>query len=332
MKHLVFAMIAGITQAAHAAPNAKPEQACAELTGLQKAAGMVNFFTLFEILAFLAICWSLKILFPSALLALRRWFARVPMVVYEISLYLASFGFALTGWLLPDKPFEWGLAGALLLPGAIMFSAKLRKWEGSPNNFFSTLSFAWTLLALLYQSQTLGFIAVAAFMARMGFDIGIGRLCYAIGFTGRNVIVKASLVAFIVLSIFVGLHIAQWQVPYLDVFTTGGMWLGSVVFFSGLLIMSSKWQMPGAAYWPMQVITIFACIAAVAIGNLWQLGVLRGIGGTIFVCYLLEKPFEIPFAKRQSYAALALLMSLLVIGAIYWAKQHMALLTPYLLF
>lgn len=329
MKYLSFSSMFFFANAAQASA---PNPACAELTGLQKAAGLVNFFTLFEILAFIAICWSVSILFPSALLALRRMFARVPMWVYEIGLYLASFAFALTGWLLPNKPFEWGLAGALLLPAAILFSAKLRKWQENPNNFLSTLTFAWSLLALLYQSQVLGFIAIAAFMARMGFDIGIGRLCYAIGFTGRNVIVKASIAAFIVLAVFVGLHIAQWQIPYIGVFETGGMWLGSIVFFSGLLIMSSKWQIERIPYWPMQALTILACIAALALGNLWQLGVLRGVAGTFFVFYLLEKPFEIPFAKRESYAALALLMAMLVIGGVYWAKQHMALLAPYLLF
>lgn len=333
MKYLSLAAIASFAGAANAAtsnPIATP--ACAELTGLQKAVGLLNFFTLFEILAFIAICWSVGILFPAWYRALRRLLARVPLLVYEIALYLASLGCALSGWLLPGKPFEWGLASALLFPAAIIFSGKLRGWRANPHGFCNILMLAWSLLALAYQSQVLGFLAVAALMARMGFAVGIGSLCYAIGFTGRDVIAKASLTAFLVLATFTTLQITHWDIPYLAVFEAGGMWLGALVLFCGLLIMSSKWHHSGASYWSLQILTLIACSSALAIGTLWQLGILRGIGGTFLVLYLLEKPFEIPFAKRESYAALALLMSVLVIVGVYWAKQHMHLITPYLLF
>lgn len=60
--------------------------------------------------------------------------------------------------------------------------------------------------------------------------------------------------------------------------------------------------------------------------------VFRGIGGTFFILYLIEKTFEIPFAKKERYAAMALGVSLLIGMLVVWAKNHAELVEPYLLF
>ena len=82
----------------------------------------------------------------------------------------------------------------------------------------------------------------------------------------------------------------------------------------------------------MQAITIAAGIGAIFIGSVRDIPELLGIGGTFFALYLIEKPFEIRAKSVRGYAMIGLFVSAGVYGCVVWAKTHMDIVEPYLLF
>lgn len=306
---------------------------CPELTGLQKIVGFINFLTISEIIMLGVGFWSLTILFPSWYKKLRKLFANIPPIAYEISLYSLSIGLIISGLLISqNNVVELGAIGSLLLPLAIFYSLQLHQWQPNVRRIFLLLMLAWGIVAILYQSSGIGFLSVAALMGLVGFSVEIEQLCYMIGFKDKQSIPVATITGFILLAIFITLRILNLHLMPVMLFESGAFWLGGLVMYCGLLIMSTKWYDNDFPYVLMQILTISAGVAALAIGNIWELNVFRGIGGTFFILYLLEKPFEIPFEKKESYAALALLMSMIAGIMIMWAKNHLDLIQPYLLF
>ena len=118
----------------------------------------------------------------------------------------------------------------------------------------------------------------------------------------------------------------------LHAFEQGALWLGSFVGYLGLLIASSRWYENRMHYVLMQVITIVMGINALAIGSIFGIPQLLGIGGTLFVLYLIEKPFEIPVESFTAYAAIGLCVAVVVGGSAWWAQNHLTQVQPYLLF
>ena len=82
----------------------------------------------------------------------------------------------------------------------------------------------------------------------------------------------------------------------------------------------------------MQVITIVAGMAAIGAGSLFDIPQLLGIGGTFFVLYLIEKPFEIPTQSMVGRALIGLFVASGIGGGVWWAQNNMELVQPFLLF
>lgn len=306
---------------------------CPEFSGLQKIVGVINFLNIFEIIIFGIGFWSLTILFPAWYKKLQKLFVNIPPVIYEAFLYASIIILMITGLqTFPNKAFEFALTSSLLLPLAILYSSKIHQWALPPQRLFIVLMIAWGATSLLYANTTIGFLSVAALMGAIGFSVSIGQLCYMLGFKNRQIIPTATTTALVVLALFVTLHIAGIHTKPVKLFESGAFWLGSLVMYSGLLILSTKRYGYGALYLPMQILTVIAGITALSIGNVWNLPVFRGVGSTFLILYLIQKPFEIPFEKKESYAAMALILSLLIGTAILWVKNHIDLIQPYLLF
>jgi hypothetical protein len=79
--------------------------------------------------------------------------------------------------------------------------------------------------------------------------------------------------------------------------------VGTFGYFVGLLTLASRyyyyrssdWFMLETKYWAWQILAVVSGIAALYLGNMLDLTYLRGIGGTFFCLYLLEKYYEIPW-------------------------------------
>jgi hypothetical protein len=76
----------------------------------------------------------------------------------------------------------------------------------------------------------------------------------------------------------------------------------------------------------MQALTIASGVLALYIGNTENIPLLRGIGGTFFVLYLLEKYYELPWDKIDW------IWSLLGLAGILYATSLVVRLYPHYFF
>jgi hypothetical protein len=305
---------------------------CPELTGLQKAAGLVTWMNIMWVFAIVLGIVCLGVLF----LELIPLFAEIPAEAYEIALYAGSVG--LMGWgyfLAPDIGPYVGFTGCLMLGASIMFTGHIHKLTQDLVRFFGILFVVWSGIALVYGSPLIGFIAVMALMGMLGFSVVVTPLSYCIGFRDDDAVGNATSAAFLILGLFLGIRILGSNAPNLEnimVFESGALWMGSFVGYLGLLIASSRWYKTHFPYVLMQAVTIAAGLGAIFVGSLRDIPELLGIGGTFFALYMIEKPFEIPAKSTLGYATIGLLVSAGVYGGVVWAKTHIDIVEPYLLF
>lgn len=276
-----------------------------------------------------------SVLLPKLAALLRR----VPILIYEMLALLSTvlLVFAAKLVTITSQSYLAFIANILVM---LVLSTIYRNHEKSINQFYikhykllrhgpRTLLMAllcgfWAFTSIYFQSQLLGFFTIALLLFWLGFNVIITPLVYSFGFDERANIIKGTSGAFILLLIHVGITLSQVQLPYYTYFATGIQYPGAFVFYISLLIASNKWACKYYKfnYILMQVITISAGMAALYIGSIYTLPVLRGIGGTFFALYLIEKQFEIRWGKKR------LAWLVLLLGISLYAIAHVVTLYP----
>jgi len=235
---------------------------------------------------------------------------------------------------LPDVAIvPTAFTGCLLLMGCLYLTEKYhfrgrnyRPYHRSTPRFaiYSGLLFvAWGAAAVFYQSSLIGFIAVGAAVSSLGFSILVTPLCYCIGFEDDAAIIRGTTAAGITVAVYTLIQTTGLLVPeYLELFRTGVMFIGTFVYFIGLLIMASKYYTKNARhYLLMQFLMITSGVAAISVGSIFDITTLQRIGGTIFYLYAIEKYFEIPWGEA-SWAWITLFFSGLLYGGAWFASAN----------
>jgi len=288
-----------------------------------KLRGVVTFanviWAIASVLLLLALAW-LGGIYLIALLAL------IPLIAYEALAYLIS------GAAMVLSPGEFGaLPGCLGLAGCLAWThgahaktlepryQKLRLDPWTVCTFLLTL--AWGACTIWQESQVLGFITVIMLEAFLGFAIAFLPGLYTLGFTSKTALPRAVFTSFALICFYIPLHQGWWVIPFAPLFQPGVLFVGTFVYFIGLLIWSSRWYGHSHpwVYVVLQGLTIFSGLAAVYGGGILQIQQFQAIGGTFFVLYLLEKYAEIPWQKE--WAAWGLLGLALLLGGIAWLMR-----------
>ena len=285
--------------------------------------GLSGLFTFINIVKFLA---ALALIISLGWL-LRVYLCNLPVEFYEIAAWAACVvGLASKG-LWPSTDMWLVLPAAIGLIGCIAFTAFVH-FEGERKNLAQVLSgiccAVWGFLALQYQSETLGFMSVVALESFLGFSVLVMPLCICLGFDEKDAIPRAMSASLVVLATYVGTHIAGTPLKALVYFQSGGLFMGSFVYYLGCLIVSSSYydrRRSGTGYLLAQVLTIVSGVAALYFGAQFHIPLLLGIGGTFFVIYLLEKYYEIPW-KNVGWAWSLLGLSGGLYGLSYFAWNH----------
>lgn len=331
-----FAALAVLASTALPALAADPA-ACPELTRLQYFAGFVsalNFWYVFSVvLGVVCAC----ILFGRFLRWVVEIFRLIPVEVYEAFGYLLALGLIASGyWLSPVNEHWTSLIGCLLIGGMILLTSAIHELEGNFARFCTTLWVLWSAVAIFYGNEYVGFIAVAALMSALGFSAWVVPFGYVIGFRDDTALTRSTPVAFFILALFVAFRAVEqvngYQVPYVGVFESGALWLGSFVGYLGLLIASNSRYTARAPYIIMQIVTIAAGALAIFVGNMLGISELLGVGGTFFVLYMIEKPFDIKAESLTAWAWIGLTTAIAVGTGVWWAQNHLDIVRPYLLF
>ena len=311
-------------------------------TAWNKFTGFFTFVNTVLVLAALmltvAVIWLFGIYFLALILA-------VPPKIWEGLSYLACAGLIYMGSQAePNMQMLWVLPGAFGLVGALMLNRynwwgvvknddywEARKSEEYFHHFASlVLAIAWGAIALSFQSQLMGFLAVGAAMGFLGFACGMFPGVVWIGFTEDAYVLRTTFAAFCMGFLYTILHATGQSSSAFTTFEVGLSWWGFFVFYLGMLIMASKWwaydwrnrrQYNWGKYALMQVLTIVAGVAALYFGNVYHISLLLGIGGTFFGLYLMEKWFEVPW-EGVGWAWSLLGLSVFLYFFVSFAQQH----------
>lgn len=289
---------------------------------------------------FLAILWFVaSVLLTVALGWLGRLYllpllALLPEWCYETLAYLVCAGFCVAGTFVGGENGPYvALPGCLGLWGALLYSQwRRREWlvdwlearHIDPACAVTAIFWvAWSAMAVLLHSTMLGFLAVGALLALLGYTMTFLPMTVVIGFRERASIPRATAAAFLLLATAVIAEILGWRGLWVDVFAPGARFLGAFVYFLGLLILASRFY-PRASrrdYLYLQALTIASGVAALWLGTRWDLGSLHGVGGTFFFLYLIEKYFELPW-DRRSWAWAMLGLAVLLWGGAWAAREY----------
>jgi hypothetical protein len=187
------------------------------------------------------------------------------------------------------------LAGVGIFYGHYLRSSKDQWGKLETSSLFSLTSVVWAFLAIWLGSSVIGFLAVLALMVSLGFSVIVLPGVVGLGFDDDDVIPRATLAALVLVIIHVASIVAPSVVPFWYVhFATGFAFIGTFVYFLGLLIMSSKWY--SRERWGItNLITVVSGVLAIYLGNVYDIPLLMGIGGTFFYLYIIELYYEIPW-------------------------------------
>lgn len=233
----------------------------------------------------------------------------LPYEIYELAAWAACFTALLSQRLWPETSFWLVIPGALaVLPCFWLTKAlhfpDLSGREAAARAAATVCVLVWGSFAILYRSEFLGFLAVAALQARLGFSVMAMPLCYFFGFRDKDAVPRSMAASFIMLAAYVAGSATGAGHAILDVFKPGMLKLGAFVYFTGCLIVSNRFYHRAAydrdvdaRYFLLQLLTVLSGSAALYLGALLEVPALSGIGGTFFALYLVEKYMEIPWKK-----------------------------------
>ncbi len=318
--------------------------ACPELTLAQKGVGYLTWMNVLLVFAACIGTTSIYIIFKE------RIIKKIPIVAYEIILYLISFAVIAAGVLASGKlPVEVPLQavkeilpsatnaestafiGSLLFCVAMLFTATVRKVKENTVGFFLTLFFVYAVVACTIGSSMIGFIAVMALMGALGFSAMVIPMGFAVGFTDSDSLSRATTAGIVMLIVYVLQFLGIISLNVLEVFQAGALWMGSIVGFIGLMIHSSKYY--ESKNWGLrQLAPITAGIAAVVVGGQFGIQPLMGIGISFLGLYFIERIFEIAAKSIVSFAVVGIFVSTIIVGLIFLAKDHPQWVETYTIF
>lgn len=299
------------------------DTSCSELTPLQRFAGLITFGN---------IMLTGGILGTVGFLTWLLYLVRIPATLYEVGGYAVSIGLVAFAKKLPIgiDPVFIAFAGCIGFAAMLLVSSELHNWKENPTGYCTTLAVSWALVALAYQSELIGFFSVGAFFGALGFFVESYPFMTVIGFEDEDALNRSTGTAFILLSLFTAYKISGTDLPYANLFAYGAYLIGSLVGFTGLLILAYEGYYK-KNYIVRQLPIIAAGIAALFFGSVFSIPEIQKIGGTFFGLYLLEKVFDVPSEGRVGYAIKGLAISCLALGIGYLILRFKDFFAPYLL-
>lgn len=282
---------------------------------------IVSFSNIVAILAGIVVVISLAVLLGIYMLPI---LVSIPAIFWEILFYVFS------TFLMIMVHNSW-----IIFLGCLSFVATLActiKLHYS-NSRYSALAanwicfFVWTFVAIYQQHREAGYLAVMALESSLGFVILVGELVIMIGFHDEKVIPSATIASFILVLIGTVLHIQQKSNILTIPFTRPSIFVGTFVYFIGMLILSSRLyngrrrNIIGMCL--LQVIMFLSGLGSMFVGPMFGIPFIQEVGGTMFVIWLLEKYVEIaPWKNTTTVAGSLLGFGLLLYGFAYFLQNN----------
>lgn len=296
---------------------------CPELTSLQRFAGLITFGN---------IMITGGILGTVGFLAWLLYLIRIPAVLYEVGGYASSAALVAFAKKIPIgiDPVFTAFAGCIGFAAMIYVSGVLHDWKPNNTGYCMTLAVTWSIVAMAYQSELIGFFSVAALFGALGFFVHSYPFMTVIGFEDKDALNRATGSAFILLALFVFLRMSGVVVQHVELFSYGMYLIGSLVGYTGLLILAYEGYGKRRGYIVRQLPIVAGGIAALFFGSVLAIPEIQKIGGTFFGLYLLEKVCDVPTKGKVGYALKGLVISGIALTAGYIILRHKEFFASYI--
>mmetsp|Transcript_37776 Transcript_37776/g.89427 ORF Transcript_37776/g.89427 Transcript_37776/m.89427 type:complete len:359 (-) Transcript_37776:46-1122(-) len=152
-------------------------------------------------------------------------------------------------------------------------------------------------VALLFQSQLVGFFAVCALFAALGFTSYCTFFGYCVGFTSDDAVGRGLVVSGLIILAYAALLVSgsQGALDALAPFRRGIMVMGSTVYFLALLCKCSHWNLflsNDARYREWNAFMFASLLLYTLMGSVWGAPALTNTAVTFAVLWALEKELE----------------------------------------
>lgn len=291
----------------------------------------ISFVNIIWVFASIIIVLSLALLFVRYVLPLLKM---IPIIVYEIILYLACVAFIVGGLYVSQDVAQFvALPGVLGLALTLTFSFGRRLNDKHGNIFKGTglkyehvkntvllenliLLLVWGITAIVYKSQLIGFLTIAVLVSTVTATRTIPAVLSSIGFGNKSLSRELLVMSFLLLFTYIVMEIAD-VVGIYQVFEVGVHWLGAYGYFAAVEWMASRWRRKQSQkiyiFW--QIFATISGILAIFVGQFFDVPALTEVGGTFLLIYILSKYLEIPRWKQYwLWASLGLGILLYVIA------------------
>ena len=212
------------------------------------------------------------------------------------------------------------LSGALALGPCWAYSTALHATgPGDKDKFLmvtgALLALAFAPLALAHQSQVIGFATLGAAYMALGFVMGAFFGGFYVGFDGKDALIRSVVASAVLVVVFAALRICNADAWALRPFGSAVMVLGNVVYFLGMLIMSSRY---GEYDFRITNIAMLVSLVVVAlIGSVFVLPAATNTACVFFVLWAMEKEMEVKWGA----AAIAVLFVNFI--GLYFAAHYL---------
>lgn len=317
----------------------------ADSTWLSKTAARVadwlSFGNTVITLGVLGLVIGILIIFRQAIIDLLKIFKEIPVIVYEVLVYAFGLTLVIGGrdWM-PENGYYLGLLGCLILAGGVgisFFYHSSSRTKHGFSIFFLILTGIFAAGALYYASTLIGGFATFCFISTLSFEDAMDNLSSFIGFENDAALGRVTTVSYIVIAVHIILKIIGVQIPALQIFEPGMLYLGGFGGYIGILISSGYWYDKFSGdYLIRQITAILLGAAALVCGLMLGIPTLTKIAGTFLALYLLEKLFEIIslLKIRDAYAlgGVIIFLSATLAGAGLLVVRNQDFFSKYLLF
>ena len=282
---------------------------------------IISFSNIIAILAGIIVMIALTILLGIFIIP---FLIQIPTVVWEILFYLISIYFMIF------TSYSWLIfIGCLSFVASVSFTIKFHysndKYAGLTASWICFI--VWAIVAIYRQNREAGYLAIMALESALGFVMFVGQLIIMIGFQNEKVIPSATMASFVLLIFGCILHVQPHSNILTIPFTRPLLFLGTFVYFIGMLILSSRlyteWRTKPYLFWVLQFVAFASGLATMFFGPMFEIPFIQAIGGTMFVIWLLEKYAELaPWNGVFTVIASLLGFGVLLYGFAYFLQKN----------
>ena len=205
---------------------------CSDLSTLQIWAGYLSWIGFFKVLG--AAIFAAGVLFFTGGAIVRLIYHM--RLLLEVVAYLVSAALIGSGYWVSHEYLTWTVfIGCLLFMGSVFLTLYVHKIKGDdPKSLAAIFTVVWGAVAIYYNMPEVGTLTMLAIMTLLGFTVIVDRLSYGLGWHEKASIPPGTTAALIILAVFVLQKLFASAPPaYVQVFSIGAFWTGSIVAFTG---------------------------------------------------------------------------------------------------